>query len=175
MKFLIKLVLVVMFLVIGGAYLYGRGLPREHVVTSAITLVVPPDTVFKVIRNIGSQRDWWPSLRSVERIQGAAKESWRQDMGPATGTIDVEVGAVVPGRSMRVHILNAEEEGWGGTWFYEVRPTAAGTDVVITEEGWIDSPVFRTVIRFRGAHRTLDSYLIALGGHFGEPVTPRHQ
>jgi len=174
MKFLFKLVLVGMFLVIGGAYLYGRGLPREHVATSSITLVAPTDTVFAVVRNIGAQKDWWPSLRSVERITGTRKESWRQDMGPA-GTIEIEIDNVVVGRSMEANILNAEEQGWGGTWYYEVRPSASGTEVVITEEGWVDSPVFRTVMKLRGSYRTLDSYLIALGGHFGEPSTPRHQ
>lgn len=175
MKFLIKLVLVIMFLVIGGAYLHGRGLPREHVVTSSITLVVPTDTVFRLIRNIGAQRDWWPSVKSVERIQGASKESWRQVMGLGAGTIETEIGEVVPGRSMEVHILNAEKQGWGGTWFYEVRSSASGTEVVITEEGFIESPVFRTIMKFRGKYRTIDSYLIALGGHFGEPSTPRHE
>lgn len=175
MKFLIKLVLVVMFLVIGGAYLHGRGLPSEHVVTSSITLVVPTDTVFNVVRNIGAQRDWWPSVRSVERIQGAPRESWRQVMGLGAGTIDIEIGQVVPGRSMEVHVLNDEKQGWGGTWFYEVRSSAAGTEVVITEEGWIESPVFRTIMKLRGKYRTIDSYLIALGGHFGEPSTPRHE
>jgi hypothetical protein len=174
MKFLFKLVLVGMFLVIGGAYLYGRGLPREHVATSSITLVAPTDTVFKVVRNVGAQKEWWPSLRSVERITGTSKESWRQDMGPS-GTIEIEIDNVVSGRSMEANILNAEEQGWGGTWYYEVRPSASGTEVVITEEGWIDSPVFRTIMKFRGKHRTLDSYLIALGGHFGEPATPRHE
>jgi uncharacterized protein YndB with AHSA1/START domain len=174
MKFLIKLVMVGMFLVIGGAYLYGRGLPRDHVATSSITLVAPPDTVFKVIRNIGAQRDWWPSVRSVERIEGARKESWREDMGIA-GTIEFEVGNVVPGRSMEMVILNAEKQGWGGTWYYEVLESASGTEVVLTEEGWVDSPVFRTIMKLRGSHRTLDSYLIALGGHFGEPVSPRHE
>lgn len=174
MKFVIKLVAIGMFLVIGGAYLYGRGLPREHVVTASITLVAPADTVFKVIRNIEGQATWWPALKGVERITGAPKESWREDMG-ASGTIEIEIGDVVPGSSMEVNILNAEEQGWGGTWYYEVRPSASGTEVVITEEGWIDSPVFRTIMKLRGAHRTVDSYLIALGGHFGEPTTPRHE
>jgi uncharacterized protein YndB with AHSA1/START domain len=174
MKFLIKLVLVVMFLTIGGAYLYGRGLPREHVVTSTITLVTPPDTVFRVIRNIGAQRDWWPSVKSVERIEGARKESWRQVMGMGAGTIEVEVGRVVPGRSMETIILNAEAQGWGGKWFYDVRPTPSGTEISITEEGWVESPVFRTIMKLRGKYRTVDSYLIALGGYFGEPANPRH-
>jgi uncharacterized protein YndB with AHSA1/START domain len=175
MKFLIKLVLVVMFLAIGGAYVHGRGLPREHVVTSSITLVVPPDTVFRLIRNIGAQRDWWSSVKSVERIQGAPRESWRQVMGFGGGTIETEIGSVVPGHSMEVRILNAEEQGWGGTWYYEVRTSAAGTEVLITEEGFIESPVFRTIMKVRGKYRTIDSYLISLGGHFGEPSTPRHE
>lgn len=174
MKTLIKFVMIVMFLAIGGAYLYGRRLPREHVATSSIVLVASADTVFKVIRNIGGTGQWWSSMKSVERLDGRGKESWREHMGMA-GTIDVEVGNVVPGRSMEVTILNAEEQGWGGTWYYQVRESASGTEVIITEEGFVDSPVFRVIMKALGRHRTLDSYLRDLAGHFGEIATPRHE
>jgi len=173
MKFLIKLVLVVVVLVIGGTYLYGRRLPREHVVTSTLVLVAPADTVFKLIRNIEASPTWWNAVVAVERIKGAPKESWKEDMG-AMGSIEVEISSVSPPREMVVTILNAEKQGWGGTWYYEVLDTPSGTEVTITEEGWVDSPIFRTVMQLRGKHRTIDSFLSSLGAHFGESATPRH-
>jgi hypothetical protein len=173
MKFLIKLVMVGMFLVLGGAYLYGRRLPREHVVTSSIVLVAPADTVFKLMRNIAASPEWWSDVKSVERISGLSGEAWRQDLGPS-GSIEVEVGNVIPGRSMEISILNAEEQGWGGVWYYEVINSPSGTEVILTEEGWVDSPIFRTLMQLRGKYRTIDSYLSSLGAHFGESATPRH-
>lgn len=173
MKFLIKLILVGAFLVIGGAFLYGRRLPREHVVTSTLVLVAPADTVFKLIRNIEASPKWWNDVVSVERIKGAPRESWKEDMG-AMGSIEIEITSVSPPREMVVNILNAEEQGWGGTWYYEVRDTPSGTEVTITEEGFVDSPIFRALMQLRGKHRTIDSYLSSLGSHFGESATPRH-
>ena len=173
MKFFIKLVMVGMFLVLGGAYLYGRRLPREHVVTSTIVLVTQADTVFRLMRNFEAAPSWWSDVKSVERIAGAPKESWRQSLG-ASGTIEIEVSGVTPGRAMEVTILNAEEQGWGGTWYYEVVDTPSGTEVTITEEGFVDSPIFRTLMQLRGKYRTIDSYLSSLGAHFGESATPRH-
>lgn len=173
MKFLIKLVMFVIIVVIGGAYLYGSRLPREHTVTSNLLLVAPADTVFKVIRNIEASPSWWDAVIGVERIKGASKESWRQDMGQI-GSIEVEVSKVGPGRRMEVSIRNAEAQGWGGTWYYEVRDTPAGTEVTVTEEGWVEHPVYRTLMKLRGKHRTIDSFLMSLGSHFGESAMPRH-
>ena len=173
MKFLVKTVLLVMFLAIGGAYLYGSRLPREHVVSSQLVLVAEADTVFTVIRNIGASSTWWSDVVAVERVKGAPRETWREDMG-ASGSIEVEVTKVVPRRSMELTILNAEEQGWGGTWYYEVRATPAGTEVTLTEEGWVESPVFRALMQLRGKHRAIDSYLSSLGAHFGESASPRH-
>lgn len=173
MKFLIKSVMVGMFLVIGGAYLYGSRLPREHTATSNLLLVAPPDTVFKVIRNIEASPTWWNDVVAVERIKGASKESWREDMG-FLGSIEVEVSSVGPGHVMEVSVRNGEEQGWGGSWYYEVHDTPAGTEVTITEEGWAESPVYRALMKLRGRHRTMDSFLTSLGAHFGESATPRH-
>ncbi len=173
MKFLIKFVMVLMFLGIGGAYLYGRQLPREHAITSSIVLVAPADSVFKVIRNVSEYPSWWSDVVAVERVRGARGETWREDMG-TSGSIDVELKNVVTGRSMEAHIVGGEEQGWGGVWYYEVRNTLSGTEVTITEEGFIDSPVVRAFMKLRGKYRTVDSFLSSLAAHFGEVTSPRH-
>jgi hypothetical protein len=53
-------------------------------------------------------------------------------------------------------------------------PNASGTEVRITEEGWVDAPLVRVVMKLRGKYRVMDSYLRSLGAHFDESVSPRH-
>lgn len=172
MKFLIKFVLVVGLFVVGGAWVYGRGLPREHIVASSITLTVAPDTVFKVIRNIQALPEWWDDAKSVTRLQGYPRETWAEDMGMA-GVVNIEITSVVPGSRLVTTILDDGKQGWGGVWTYEISSTGAGTEVHITEEGYVNSPIFRVIMNTLGKHRTVESYLRSLGAHFGEMATPR--
>ncbi len=169
----IKKVVVLGVVLAAGTYVYGRSLPREHEATSRVTIVASPDTVFAVIRNIGATGEWWSDMKSSRRLTGGMRESWEENMGSA-GVINIEISKVVPGKSMVHTILGAEKQGWGGTWTYEVAATGVGTQVTITEAGFVDSPFFRVLMKLRGKYRTLDSYLTSLGAHFGEPVTPRH-
>ena len=169
----VKKVFVLGIVVGGGAYFYGRSLPREHTARSTVTLVAAPDTVFKTIRTSGTTGTWWSDMKASRRLTSARGETWEENMGPA-GVITVSISRVVPGKSMVHTIVEEEGQGWGGTWTYQVEPTGAGTEVTIIEEGYVDSPFFRIVMKLRGKFRTIDSYLTSLGAHFGEPVTPRH-
>ncbi len=169
----IKKVVVFGLVVAGGTYFYGRSLPREHTVKSKVTIIAAPDTVFNVIRNIGTTNTWWSDMKSSRRVTSGRGEMWEENMGPA-GVIKVTISRVVPGKSMVHTIVDDGKQGWGGTWTYQVESTGAGTEVTITEAGYIESPFFRVMMKFRGAYRTIDSYLSSLGAHFGEPVTPRH-
>lgn len=167
----IKKVLILAVLLVGGLWFYGRSLPREHRASSAITLVALQDTVYSVIRHVGTSNLWWSDVRSVRRLP-RPRESWEQNMGSG-GMISVEVIAADPPRRMVTRILNDAQQGFGGTWTYDVRRTASGTEVQVTENGWVESPFFRVLAKFRGHHRTLTSYLSSLGAQFGESVTPR--
>lgn len=161
--------------VLGGGlvYYYGSRLPREHRAQSFAVLTVSPDTVFDVIRNIEATPTWWPTLRSATRVRDARRETWEQNIG-AGGIIRLEVTRVDPGRLMVTTIVDADENGWGGTWTYEIVGSGGTTQITITEDGYVNNPIARAVMKWMGHHRTLDSYLRALGGVFGEPVTPRH-
>lgn len=171
MGFLKKLIVLVV-LIGGGLWLYGRQLPREHSITSSIILVAPIDSVFGLIRAVGSQAAWWYDVKSVRPLMGKKRESWEQNMGDQL--VQFEVTMVVPGSRMVTTILNDEQQDWGGTWQYRVFTSSAGTEVQITEQGWVEAPLFRVFMKLRGESRTVDSFLSSLGAHFGEVVTPRH-
>lgn len=172
MKGLIKFILIVGTLALGGAWVYGRGLPREHIVASSITLTASPDTVFKVIRNIQALPEWWDDAKSVTRLQGYPRETWAHDMGMA-GVVNIQITSVVPGSRLVTTIVDDEKQGWGGVWRYEISATGAGTEVHITEEGYVNSPIMRVIMNTMGKRRTVDGYLRSLGAHFGEIATPR--
>ena len=171
MKF-IKWLLILAIVVVGGAWLYGRTLPREHTVSSSVVLVANADTVWKTIRNVKGAEAWWGELKSATRVTGAPRETW--DEATSMGTIRIEITAEDPPRRLVTTILGAEEQGWGGTWTYTVNATASGTEITIVETGFIDKPLFRVLMGAMGQHRTMDSYLRDLAGHFGEPMSPRH-
>lgn len=49
-----------------------------------------------------------------------------------------------------------------------------GTEVSVTEDGWIANKFFRVVSKVMGYYGTLDGYLKALGAKFGDQVRPEH-
>jgi hypothetical protein len=55
-----------------------------------------------------------------------------------------------------------------------VSPTEGGSTVTVTEAGYVNNPLFRTMMKVMGAHKTADGYLSALGKKFGETVKPEH-
>ncbi len=175
-----KKLLVVLILLVGGVWFYGRSLPRNHVVKSTVVLgTAGQDTVWKVIRAIGAQPTWWSDVKQVRPILGRRRETWEQNMGGATGLITVEVTSVVDGERLVTTIVpndveKPEEMAWGGKWSYRVYQSASGTTVQIIEEGWVDPPFFRVMMKLSGTYRTIDSYLSSLAAHFGEMATPRH-
>lgn len=168
-----KKLIILGLLLAGGMYLYGRSLPGEHVARSTIVLVAPADSVFALIRNVGSTPTWWSDMRSSRRLSGYPRETWEEDMG-AAGVLHIEITQVSPPRQIVTTIVDTEEAGWGGVWTYDIASSATGTELTITEEGYIDSPIYRVIMKFIGVHRSMDSYLRSLGAHFGEPANPRH-
>lgn len=173
LRFLFKLALLAGVLA-GGAWFYGSRQPREHRVSSAITLVAPADTVWGTIRNIGGAVEWWDDLKSIRRLVDQPRESWEQDIG-ISGTVRIQVSSEVWGERLVTTILNDQQKDWGGRWIYTVQSSASGTEVTITEDGWVEKPLDRVMLKLMGGpHRSMDSYLKSLGAHFGETVNPRH-
>lgn len=173
MKFLTKLIVFAGILV-GAVWVWGRTMPREHRASSTITLVAPADSVYRLVRDIGGQAAWWSDVRSVRKLTGQKRESWEQDMKGA-GPVRLEVTSAIDGQRVITTILNDDQQDWGGGWTVDVERTAAGTEVTVTEQGFIEPALFRVVMKLRGGpHRTIDSYLRSLGAHFGETVSPRH-
>lgn len=155
------------------ALVAGVLLPRDHVAASTVTLRQPPESVWAVVRDLGATPRWWSEVTVAEPVADpAGREIWRQEAGGFTMQLAV-TEATAPTRLVTV-IDAPPDAAFGGRWAYELEQADGGTRVVITEAGWVANPLFRVMARLSGPHRTLDSYLMALGARFGEAVTPEH-
>lgn len=154
--------------------LVGAFVPREHRATSSVTLRQPPDSVWRVVRDLGGVTTWWPEVKSAERQPDRdGHEVWRQKVSGFDMPLIVMESS--PPRRLVTKIDSPERSTFGGTWTYELAPDSGGTRISVTEAGWIGNPIFRFMSRFLfGYYSTLDSYLKNLGKRFGEEVRPAH-
>lgn len=163
---------VALLAVVVGGYLVGLLLPVDHQAASRITLSQPRDTVWAVVRDLGGHARWWPDVTAMEPLEGEGERWVRVDVRGDRMPLRVMVD--IPPTQVITEILDAGLP-FGGTWTYDVVPSGDGTTVVtVTEEGYIYQPFFRVISVLIGYHHTMDSYLVALGAHFGEDVTPDH-
>ena len=154
--------------------LIGAFISRDHRATSTVMLRQPPDSVWKVVRDLGNIPAWWPAMEKAERLPDReGHEVWRQKMSGFDVPIIVLESA--PPRRLVTQIDPTAGGAFGGTWTYELTPDSAGTRISVTEAGWISNPIFRFMSRFLfGYYGSLDKYLNALGARFGETVQPVH-
>lgn len=154
--------------------LIGSRLPSGHRASSRILLAHPRVMVWAIVRNQAELPAWWSEVKKMERLPDqVGQERWRQTLGNGFTMTLVIAESVAPKRLRTV--IDAEPGApFGGAWIYELAEAGEGTEVCITEEGWITNPLFRVVARLMGYHRTLDGYLGALARRFGETATPSH-
>ena len=155
--------------------LVGGFVARDHRATSTVTLRQPPDSVWKVVRDLGALPTWWHEVKLSERLPDRdGHEVWQQKVGGFDMPLIVVESE--PPRRLVTRIDASEDAAFGGMWTYEITPVPGeGTRISVTEAGWIGNPIFRFLSRFVfGYYGTLDGYLKALGKRFGEAVKPTH-
>jgi hypothetical protein len=130
-------VVVALVTVVGMVALIGYFLPVTHEVSRSAEFNKPPVVVFDLVANPDSYRGWW---------QGA----------------DVKTAVVEKVPPFRLVTKIVDETQFGGTWTFEVVPTASGSRLTITERGEIYNVVFRAVAKYVfGYTGTMESFLLA--------------
>jgi hypothetical protein len=167
MKWMLVL-LAILVLPIAVVLVSGMLLPRDHVATRSLQLHQPPAVVYALI---AGPPTWRTSIRSYEPVGWIeGKTHWREVDDRNNGITYEEEEATPPVR--RVTRIADKNLPFGGTWTYDVQPTADGTLLRITENGEVYNPLFRFVSRFFMGHTaTIDRYLNDVAAHFHEPAT----
>jgi uncharacterized protein YndB with AHSA1/START domain len=171
MRRILIAIAVLLLALVGGLFLWGSLLPREHTAGSRVTLAAAPEAVYAVMRDQGSLATWWSEVDTIFPVTGPdGRERWAEKMGGADFTIIV-TEEEAPLRFVTVIVGGPL---FAGRWIHEVTPAPGGGSVVtIREDGWVGNPFFRAMMVLGGGvNHTLDSYLTALGKRFGQDVTP---
>lgn len=149
--------------------LIGWLLPKEHSVTRVARFHQPPDAIWKAITDIDDMPSWRQGLKSIKRLPDRdGMPAWVETSD--SGTIPFETVISQSPSKLVVRIADPKLP-FGGTWTYEVTPTADGSSLRIREDGEVYNPVFRFLTRFVfGYYGTMDAYLKSLAKKFGEPL-----
>ena len=119
--------------------LVGSTLPRGHIASRTLRVKRSPQDVWPVISDMMAKSD-----------------------------VPVDILENDPPRRL-VSRVKATEKMFGGTWTVTVSPAPDGSNLTITEDGWVANPVFRFVSRFViGHHATMDGMLKGVAKHFSE-------
>ena len=149
-------------LLAGIAYVDGRSLPVEHVVTVTEDVQKPPAQVYARILDVASEPGWRPEIASVKVLppeagracwvetmrDGSTRHSMAVETTPFTPTPPGEITDREKVLGRRVVRMEEPSGGSGGTWVYEVAETRSNeggieTRLKITETGYIKSPIGR--------------------------------
>jgi hypothetical protein len=148
----------------------GATVPRDHVASTTALIPAPRPAVWRTVVDVASAPQW----RDVKRVEVLSASGqplrWREVTGFGTITFEQQEG-ISPEKF--VARIADKDQGFGGTWTYEMEPEGTGTRVKITERGFVSNPIFRFMSRYVfGYYRTQESYLKALGKKFGAAVVP---
>ena len=96
----------------------------------------------------------------TQRVNRSPAEVWPVLM-QAMSTSDVPVDVLESQPPHRlVTRVTEKEKNFGGTWTIAIAAAPSGSDVTITEDGWVANPIFRVVSRFViGHHASMDAIL----------------
>jgi uncharacterized protein YndB with AHSA1/START domain len=141
-----------------GLHLVGRTLPREHRALRSTRIRAVPDEVFRTITDVEAFPQWRKDVRSVEKL-GLVSGRRRYREISSQGTLAFEVTEEIPGRRLVTTIID-EGQPFGGRWTIDLGPVGDETEVTITEDGFVNPPIFRFISRYVfGQTAALETYL----------------
>ena len=148
----------------------GLLLPTTHVAAVESRYRASASDIHAAINDVASAQSWRSGLERVDVLSEPGEPlMWREVADWGTLTFVQEVNE--PGRRIVSRIVD-EDQGFGGTWTYEIEETPGGTVLRIIERGEITNPLYRFMSRFViGYYRGLETYARDLGARFGEDVT----
>ena len=149
----------------------GSALPREHVATVRARFAASPHATWMVISDPLGASTWRTDVKSIEALPDRdGRRAWREVSG--SGTVTFVLAETTPERAMVTRIAD-DDLPFGGQWEFALHQSGAGSELTITERGFVKPALFRFMARYVfGYTSTMKGYLIALGARLGEQVSP---
>lgn len=143
------------------AVLAGLALPKAHRATRTTTLAAPPQAVFAVVSDFIRYPEWRSDVKSMVVDGQGGVGTVIYEEGP-NGAIPFRVETHEPPSRLVMRVADPSLP-FSGTWTYELRPSGAGTELTVTEDGEVSNPIFRLVQKlFFSPSGTIETYLADL-------------
>lgn len=150
-----------------SVYAIGAALPAEHQARVRCSVSASQDEVWRAITTPEEMPDWRPDVESVRVTAGEGSLPRWVETGEF-GDIPLQVIEMEP-PSLLVTRIDDPSLPFGGTWTYLLESSGETTDLILTEDGIVSSPVFRFFSRFVFGHTsTMESYCGSLQAKFKE-------
>jgi uncharacterized protein YndB with AHSA1/START domain len=144
-------------------YLAGSQMPREHRSVVLATFTASRTAVWDAITDYAAMPSWWPAVKSVrtEKRPDGSEVTWNKDSH----------GEEIPYRTGEsrvneklVRIIAKENLAFGGKWTFELADApGGGTQLTLTEDGFINPAIFRAVAKwFIGLDATQKDFIANL-------------
>lgn len=170
MKWIVR-ILVFLVVLIGVAFAIGYALPAHTTHTRTITIKQTPEAVFALLADVQGMPKWNRNMEKVEMLPPVdGKEATKQTFkGNMVMTI------ITTESSSPTHLVRTMAEGgpFSGSWTYDISPLPEGSQVALTEQSEVNSPIFRFMVKIFGPTKSMDIHLADLAQHFGETATIR--
>ena len=166
----LKFLAIVILLVVGVVWFIGYRLPQNHQASREREFAYPPEKVYGWISNPATYPKWRTGVQKVEILPDSEKLKRFTEIG-----LHDEVTYVVEENVPNKHFvtrITTKDLGYGGSWTFDMQPTAKGTLLTITEDGEVYSPFFRFVSHYiMKPTGSIDKYMNDLDKKLSGPET----
>jgi hypothetical protein len=169
MKWILR-ILILLLVVCAIALAIGFALPAQQTHTRSIPLKQTPETIFTLLADLPNTPSWNPGVKKIDMLPPIdGKEASRQTLNGNTIITVITTESTSPNHLVRT--VGDTNGPFSGSWTYDIRATADGSEVSLTEEATIPNPIFRLMCQIFGPTKYLDENLTYLALHFGESPT----
>lgn len=155
---IVKYGLILLLLAVAVVFLIGWRLPETHAATVEREYTVPPERLYQEISNPQEYPRWRSGVQKVDMLPDAEDRRRRFKEYALGDEVTYVIEEEAPAQRF-VTTIEDKNLPYGGSWIFELEPSARGTRLRITEEGEVYSPLYRFVSRFIMGHtRGLETY-----------------
>jgi uncharacterized protein YndB with AHSA1/START domain len=151
-----------------GIYGFGTNLPATHTVTLKTVYHQPRDVVWQAVSDYQIAPEWSQGLEKVERLEDMDGLPLWRFYDKEGHHMDIQV---IESRAPERHVsrIVASDYPFLGSWTITLEEAGDRTLVTLTEEGRVDSPLWRLAMRYlMGQDQMVRAFLHDLGRKFGE-------
>lgn len=166
MKILLRFILILVVLGI-ATYVYALSLPAHTTHTRTTTLKQTPDAIFALLTDMPNFPKWNKDMIKIEMLPPIdGKEATRQ-----TFKNNMAMTIITSESAPPKHLVRSMGDNNGpfeGSWTYDISPTADGSQIALTEQSTMNSPLFRLMVKMFGPTKYMDQHLQGMAKYFGE-------